>query len=159
MKSGRHPDFPQYLIFEDGTVISYARKTPRKMTPKDICRGYLGLRIVNADGKLQSIKHHRLVCAVFHGPCPDGHETRHLDGNRSNNCASNLRWGTPKENAEDQARHGTRRGNEILTPEMVLRMREIRRTTGITFAALAAMFNMSESGCHDAVTGVNWPNI
>jgi len=50
---------------------------------------------------------HVLVAMAFHGPCPPGMECRHLDGNRSNNAASNLAWGTTSENNYDLVRHGT----------------------------------------------------
>lgn len=50
---------------------------------------------------------HSLVCEAFHGRRPEGAEVRHLDGNRLNNAAENLRWGTPSENRHDSVRHGT----------------------------------------------------
>ena len=33
-------------------------------------------------------------------------EARHLDGNPSNNCLMNLKWGTVEENTSDRGRHG-----------------------------------------------------
>jgi len=51
---------------------------------------------------------HRLVAAAFIGPCPDGQEVRHLDGNRRNNTLANLAYGTHDENMADQIAHGTR---------------------------------------------------
>lgn len=48
--------------------------------------------------KLGNLKVHRLVCEAFHGPCPTGLETLHLDENGLNNRPENLRWGTHKEN-------------------------------------------------------------
>lgn len=50
---------------------------------------------------------HRLVLETFVGPCPKGCETRHLNGNRTDNRLTNLRWGTRKENVADAIRHGT----------------------------------------------------
>jgi hypothetical protein len=50
---------------------------------------------------------HRLVLEAFVGPCPDGCECRHLDGNSRNNALSNLAWGTSGENKLDEVRHGT----------------------------------------------------
>ena len=49
---------------------------------------------------------HILVAEAFNGPRPAGAETRHLDGDPSNNAASNLRFGTRQENRLDQIRHG-----------------------------------------------------
>ncbi|WP_301121090.1 NUMOD4 motif-containing HNH endonuclease [Mycolicibacterium fortuitum] len=50
---------------------------------------------------------HRLVLEAFVGPCPDGMECCHNDGNTSNNHLSNLYWGTRIDNAQDRIRHGT----------------------------------------------------
>ena len=44
---------------------------------------------------------HRLVLEAFVGPQPDGHESRHLDGNPTNNHIANLTWGTRKQNVYD----------------------------------------------------------
>ena len=51
---------------------------------------------------------HRLVLEAFVGPCQDGREARHMDGNRQNNRVGNLSWSTHLENMSDQYRHGTR---------------------------------------------------
>jgi hypothetical protein len=52
---------------------------------------------------------HQIVCEAFHGPKPSPtHQVAHYDGTRFNNRADNLRWATPKENAADSIRHGTR---------------------------------------------------
>jgi hypothetical protein len=51
---------------------------------------------------------HSLVCEAFHGPKPTPrHEVRHLNGYSLDNAASNLAWGTPRENRLDSVRHGT----------------------------------------------------
>ena len=46
-----------------------------------------------------TVKVHRLVCEAFHGPKPFPEAVvLHLDEDPSNNRASNLRWGSRKEN-------------------------------------------------------------
>jgi hypothetical protein len=71
--------------------------------------GYLWAQIVR-DGKNSKVCVHRVVARAFHVRT-DGMQVRHLDGNRMNNDASNLRWGTAKENANDRERHSrTARG-------------------------------------------------
>ena len=39
-----------------------------------------------------------LVCEAFNGPRPSGMVCMHIDENSRNNRASNLKWGTQKEN-------------------------------------------------------------
>ena len=50
---------------------------------------------------------HRVVAEAFIGPRPEGHEVRHKDGTRDNNCAENLEYGTRRDNVSDARRHGT----------------------------------------------------
>jgi hypothetical protein len=50
---------------------------------------------------------HRLIGEAFLGPLPEGLETRHLDGDRTNCRSSNLKYGTRSENKMDQIKHGT----------------------------------------------------
>lgn len=49
---------------------------------------------------------HRLVLQAFIGPCPDGMEGCHNDGDPTNNRLGNLRWDTHEENLADMERHG-----------------------------------------------------
>lgn len=53
-----------------------------------------------------SILVHTLVLEALVGPCPDGKEACHDDGNPGNNKLSNLRWDSPAGNAADRTRHG-----------------------------------------------------
>lgn len=55
---------------------------------------------------------HVLVLTAFVGPCPDGMEGAHEDGDRQNNVTSNLRWSTRVDNAADRIRHGTGNAGE-----------------------------------------------
>jgi hypothetical protein len=54
-----------------------------------------------------------LVCEAFHGPKPlpppgaARMQVRHLNGDTGDDRASNLCWGTPREDIEDRRRHGT----------------------------------------------------
>jgi hypothetical protein len=49
---------------------------------------------------------HRLVASAFCEREPHHPLVRHLDGDPSNNVASNLAWGTPEENGLDMVGHG-----------------------------------------------------
>ncbi|WP_423227425.1 NUMOD4 motif-containing HNH endonuclease [Mycolicibacterium fortuitum] len=54
-------------------------------------------------------KVHHLVAAAFIGPNPGGMHVCHNDGNRWNNRAENLRYGTASENNFDIVSHGRHR--------------------------------------------------
>lgn len=62
--------------------------------------------VIKDGGKNIHVYVHRAVLQAFVGPCPDGMECRHLDGNPRNNYLENLAWGTPVENRADVIRHG-----------------------------------------------------
>ena len=101
-----HINYPRYLVEESGNVISLVFKSPRKLKP--IRRGeYWGFTLLDAGGKLCGVYQHRLVAEVFHGAAPEGHEVRHLNGNRANNSAANVTWGTRSQNMLDKELHGT----------------------------------------------------
>lgn len=90
---------------------------------------YAFVKIVIEGKKTQKLVH-RLVLEAFVGPCPDGMECRHLDGNPTNNKLENLCWGTHEENWQDQLAHGKvpfgeRHHNSKLTAEQV---EEIKKT-------------------------------
>lgn len=70
-------------------------------------KGYVTITMSH-EGKRVTKAVHRLVCMAFHGmpPTPSA-ETRHLDGNGSNNVPGNLCWGTAVENWQDKRTHGT----------------------------------------------------
>jgi NUMOD4 motif/HNH endonuclease len=58
-----------------------------------------------ANGRKVTVTAHSIELRAFAGPCPPGHESRHLDDIPSHNWwPENLAWGTPDQNAADKAR-------------------------------------------------------
>lgn len=104
------PSLPGYEVDEHGGVWSVSSNWrglgARLMQYQVDESGYRRVRVV-ANGRRTKKPIHQLVCEAFHGPKPDGHEVRHLNGNRQDNRPSNLAWGTRSENARDRTRHGT----------------------------------------------------
>lgn len=80
---------------------------PRLLSPHEHTDGYLRVMMRGADGSRKGWFVHRLVLLAFEGECPEGMETRHLDGDPRNNELSNLRYGTHSENMYDKVEHGT----------------------------------------------------
>lgn len=103
----------RYDVSDHGRVRSHIRwnrkPTPRIMnlTPHVTGVPYLKVRLTDGVGGHPTLLVHRLVMDAFVGPCPDGLEVRHLDGDPSNNRLSNLQYGTRPENQLDAVRHGT----------------------------------------------------
>jgi hypothetical protein len=79
------------------------------------------------EGRRKTFFVHDLVVTAFYGPRPLGKECRHHDGVGTNNCATNLSWGTRSENMQDEVRHGTHTnakklkckwGHRLITPNL-----------------------------------------
>lgn len=79
----------------------------RILRPRTSRNGYL---MVNFDGDQLSV--HRVVLMTFVGPCPEGQQACHNNGQPNDNRVSNLRWDTPQKNRDDIRRHGTLRMGE-----------------------------------------------
>ena len=105
-----------YEVSDHGRV----RCLPRKWVPKARI-----LKVVHSPGKYPQVglfnrpkrtltrMVHQLVAEAFIGPCPDGMEICHLDGDRSNNRLDNLRYDTRKNNHADKWKHGTMARGEL----------------------------------------------
>ena len=101
---------PGYITTREGRVFSCATNWRgygrREMKQELNSNGYPSVRII-IDGKRKRVCVHRLVMAQHMAPKPNlFYETRHLDGNKTNNHYTNLAWGTRKDNAEDREKHG-----------------------------------------------------
>ena len=110
------PEFPGYKASNMGRIGSCKKQGARGEkwhATEDIQRvlrpittpgGYKSLGIMGPDG-VRQVRAHRLVARAFLGPCPDGQEVCHYDGNPSNNRLENLRYDTRKGNMRDKIRH------------------------------------------------------
>lgn len=94
--------FPLYEISSDGAVGRVGRGLLRPWTHKS-GHLYVGLR---RNGKTHKRQVHRLVLETFVGPCPDGMECCHSNGDPSDNRVENLRWDTRSSNVRDIRKHG-----------------------------------------------------
>mgnify|MGYP004595400221 CR=1 FL=1 len=59
-----------------------------------------GYRHARINGTFKLI--HRVVWEYVHGPIPEGMHIDHINGNKNDNCISNLRLVTPTENAQNR---------------------------------------------------------
>jgi hypothetical protein len=102
------PGFEGYRVWSSGRIQSRRRGGRwRDIRPRPDHKGYLRVAL-RRDGQTHDLKVHRLVLEAFVGPCPEGMECCHNDGDPTNNRIDNLRWDTPKANAADVGAHGRR---------------------------------------------------
>ena len=118
-------------------------------------RGYF---IVGMKGKPASV--HRLVCSAFHGAPAFYACCRHLNGIQTDNRASNLEWGTHRENSADAAKHGTTakgsRNAQAKLKESDIPIIRNRRAQGDSIAAIARAYSVSERAVDFVVQRVTW---
>jgi hypothetical protein len=152
------PSAPGYFACEEGFI--WRRGTKR--ISRSNGHGYLSLKLSVQNVQWDAYVH-RLVCEAYHGPCPEGLQCRHLDGNRQNNRPENLRWSDKATNEADKQIHGTapkgeKHGASTLTPDIVLTARK-RAAAGERVDHIAADMGIPYRGLLDAVTGRRWPHL
>jgi hypothetical protein len=128
-----------YEVSSLGRLRSFDRVGPHKrygsffkrgriLAPGNGPGGYL-LYVLCVAQVRKTVPAHKLVLWAFVGPRPDGMEACHNDGNRQNNCLSNLRWDTQAANNRDKIAHGrsgigAKNPNVKLTERQVLEIRK-----------------------------------
>lgn len=162
------PGKPGYRVGSDGSV--WSRKSRGRGGLADNWHilkvsvhsaGYLVVGLRNGAAKTCPVFFvHRLVLESFVGPCPEGMECRHLDGNPQNAALANLSWGTPDENGRDRIRHGTQiTGSRVptskLTESDIPAIRQLRER-GLTQLEIGMMFNVAPGTISAIERGVTW---
>ena len=104
------PTWPSYAASACGKVFSieanWRNLGQREMSQQSNSHGYPSVRLI-VNGKRKKIAVHRLVADAWLPPRPSkDYEICHIDGDKNNNRAENLRWGTRKDNAYDRKLHG-----------------------------------------------------
>lgn len=154
MSYKRIPSRPGYYAGTDGSIWSLmggkARK--RKLTLVRVNKGkdpryYVSFRI---GGKPIPLLVHRLIAEAFHGPCPDGLECCHNNGNGLDNRPDNLRWDTHQSNMEDKVRHGT--AAVALTPEIAVAIVSLSRN-GLSGPEIAKRMGLKHGTVHSVLSG------
>lgn len=107
-----------YQVSDHGVVKSLKGIKERLLRPKSHPFGYPMISLCK-NGHRNDYCIHRLVLETFVGQPPENMECCHADGDPKNNCLSNLRWGTRKENCFDTIKHNkTTRGERSHTSKL-----------------------------------------
>ena len=158
------PGFAGYEVSNLGRVLSRKGKAPRILVQIRMPIGYLYVNMRDGDGYAAPRYVHRLVLLAFCGRPQPEQQCRHLDGSRTNNRLSNLRWGTSLENADDRRRHGRivsnpARGedqyNHILSEGDVREIRDLLKT-GLTQVAIGQRYGVKQPTVSAIKTGRIW---
>ena len=142
------PGYPDYEINEEGIIRNINKQS--ELTTYSV-GAYKRVWIDNA---LHYV--HALVLLTFVGPRPDGMWIRHLDGDGSNNCLTNLSYGTQLENAQDRALHGT--WGSKLNERKVKIIRGLHRC-GFTCQRISEIFSLHNCTVSRITRNLTWKHI
>lgn len=92
-----------YEVSDQGSVRRTS--TSRTLKPSTDAKGYQRVDL-SVQGTSRTFKVHRLVALAFVPGHAPGLEARHVHGTAGGDAASNLVWGTAKQNAADRDRAG-----------------------------------------------------
>lgn len=163
-------DYPGYRVGDDGSVWSKQKNSGRA----EVVDGWHQLAggldkdgyrkvILCCKGRRRYARVSVLVLETFTGFRPEGMTAAHNNGNKTDNRLTNLRWATQKDNVADKAAHGTAQIGEkhpqhLLTDEIVLEMRKLRREKW-KLKDIAARFRANLVTVQAAVSGRNWKHL
>lgn len=159
-------DAPGYVVTVDGDVLSTATNWRgygvRRLTPIEGRSGYLKVRLT-VDGRRINRMVHRIVAEAYLSPRPVGAQVRHLDGDKLNNSATNLAWGSALDNAHDRAGHGTtargeRNGWARIDESKVLEVRALRKS-GLLYREIEQIAGVSRWHARQIVTREVWAHV
>lgn len=163
-------NFPNYKITQEGRVWSIKNK--KWLTPRHN-HGYLRVWLCK-NGTVTDKLIHRLVLETFVGPCPEGMECCHNDGNPQNNCLENLRWDTRSNNSKDTIKHGRsgilkvhqkslvtgiKNHNAKLNPAQIKLIFNSYHDGLYSLRELANTFNVCKSTIRSIVTQQTWKQV
>ena len=121
--------------------------------------GYL-LVWLSKNGKVKAFSVHRLVACAFIAPVDGKNYVNHKDGNKENNCVSNLEWCTKSEN-QKHAYHVLKRSTNakpircVDTGEVFPSCKEASMITGINVSSI----NHAVRGLNKHAGGLKWERI
>lgn len=147
-----------YLVSDKGRIFSnHSRMHLKPVVKRD---GYLAVNLCGPNGR-KMLAVHRLVLEAFTGPPPEGLEVSHVDGDRSNNALSNLRYETHAENCRRRKEHGTQainRGNARVPDFLVPYIREMA-SDGVRNCDIARHLNVHRTAVSRILLGQTFRHV
>lgn len=161
-----------YEVSSEGNVWTLERVRPcrvgtrviprRIMKPTIDRRGYAVVVLKSQGRRVNRFVHH-LVLEAFRGPCPEGMQCRHLNGDPTDNRLENLAWGTSTENAADRIDHDTQARGEAhgIARLTEAKVREIRQmcAEGASQSQIADAFGIGRSTVQAILSGRTWRHV
>lgn len=156
------PDHPGYQVSDLGAVRTIDRMVTGKdgrselhrgkvLKPQVLRTGYHEIYLSDG-GRRKHRTIHSLVAEVFLGKRPEGCDVMHLNGNRSDNRASNLSYGSRSDNLRGCYAYGGKKGNGKLSLEDVDDIRR-RIECGESCVDIAKTFSVNSAAIYHIRNG------
>lgn len=157
--------YDRYYISEDGSV--YTNYGKQKMSDNAKQSGYIVNSFYGENGYRKDYKRHILVASIF---IPNNNlkknQINHKDGNKLNNCVSNLEWCTCEENINHawknnltKARKGSKNNFAILTEKEVLEIVKLFQSKEMSGREIAKKYNVSPQTISAIKCRHNWYDL
>lgn len=154
--------FPGYCVGDDGSIWSKKYGSWRRRVLRSCDDMHLGIGLCH-NNKRYYFPVHKLVLEAFVGPCPEGMEACHNNGDSYDNRLCNLRWDTHLNNVHDKIKHGTiARGVRTNLAKLVEdEVREIRRlcANGLSQKVVAQRYGVDQTQVSNIVRRKSWAHV
>jgi len=159
-------EYPDYEVSDHGRVKRTTTRTCAKagtiLSTRGLRNGYPSVDLCR-EGAARSYSVHRLVAAAFFGLCPPGQEVNHINGNKTDNRATNLEYLTSSKNqlhayrAGLQSAAGEKNGQAKLTTESVEKIRAMAgRVDRPSYRVIGEIFGVSDTNVRAIVARRTW---
>ena len=171
----RIPNYSLYEASTDGEVKTFNWKGSGResiMKPHRDNGGYLRTMLKRDDGKIHTIKVHRIIAYTFISN-PENKETiNHINGIKTDNRVINLEWSTRSENCKHafdtdlNSNSGENNPFASLTNDQVIEIRKnyqygrkSRHDGGLTKQQIADKYNTTFATIKQIVQGKSWKHL
>jgi hypothetical protein len=153
-----------YWVSDSGEVYSDKRSQRKRLSEEIIRCGYVRINIQKNSSQI-GVLLHRLVADAFLEKPDWATEINHIDGNKRNNCASNLEWSTRSNNLKHAFKNGllkSMRGSvnkaSKLTEESVKKIKNrLRNENNVGLCPLIAKeYGVTKEAIYSIRDGKNW---
>lgn len=151
--------FENYLVSSLGNVKTVKGNFKKVIYDNKNSYGYVELWKNNKGKKFRI---HRLVAETFIPNYANKEQVNHIDGDKTNNCVSNLEWVTPKENIRhainnnlSSIKYGSSNLASKLKEEDVLYIRKNAKVV-LSVKELSKIFNVSTTTIYNIINNKKW---